>query len=353
MNSFITVCIIGKNEENCIKRCLDSVHKLDIPIVYTDTGSTDNTLAIASRYTNLIYHFEWCNDFSKARNYCAMQAPTEWIWFLDCDEYVTQADLSRLRGFCIEENNGIIGTVLQKDLYTLSGEQTFTLTRLGRIYHRRFCHYSGAVHEQILPRKEGGAVRYRDLDISLDHDGYKDHQVLISKCKRNSALLLQSLKEKEDPYLYYQLGKCYSTLGKPEAAADAFSKGLTFDLDPALFYVQSMVESYGYCLLDLKQYETALSFEGIYDTFAVNADFVFLMGLIYMNNARFTQAINEFKKATFFSACTVDGTNSYRAYYNIGVIYECLGQNKEAIANYQKCGGYAPAKARLEVISHG
>ncbi len=353
MSSFISVCIIGKNEENCIERCLKEIQKLDIPIVYTDTGSSDNTTAIASRYTDLIFHFDWCNDFSKARNFCAAQAPTDWVWVLDCDEYVTHADLAQLRNFCIDANAGIIGTVNQKDLYTLSGEQTFTLTRLGRIYHRRFCRYSGAVHEQILPIMTDDEIRYRDLDISLDHDGYRDPEILIAKCERNAALLVQALSEKEDPYLYYQLGKCYSTLGKPELAAEAFSKGLTFDLDPALFYVQSMVESYGYCLLDLKQYEAALSFEGIYDAFAVSADFVFLMGLIYMNNARFAQAIDEFKKATSFSRCVVDGTNSYRAFYNIGVIYECLGQKKEALANYQKCGAYAPATARLEVIRHG
>ena len=114
-----------------------------------------------------------------------------------------------------------------------------------------------------------------------------------------------------------------------------------------------MVESYGYCLLDLKQYDAALSFEGIYDAFAKNADFVFLMGLIYMNNARFTQAIEQFKKATTFASCTVDGANSYRAFYNAGVIYECLGRTKEAVANYNKCGDFAPAKSRLEVLTHG
>ncbi len=353
MNSFISVCIIGKNEEKCIERCLKAVTGLGLPIIYTDTGSLDRTVDIAAKYTDMLYHFKWCNDFSKARNFCAAQAPTDWIWVLDCDEYITNADLSQLRDFCCEANQTLIGTVSQKDIYHLAGEQTFTRTRLGRIYHRKSYEYSGNIHEQISPVSSENRVRYFDLNISVDHDGYSDPEILKSKCERNAVLLKEALTQKEDPYLYYQLGKCYTTLRQPELAAEAFSKGLTFDLDPALFYVQSMVESYGYCLLDLKQYEAALSFEGIYEAFSGNADFVFLMGLIYMNNARFAQAIEEFEKATTFSRCTVDGTNSYRAFYNIGVIYECLGQTKEAVTNYKKCGIFAPAKARLEVLTNG
>ena len=353
VDSFISVCIIGKNEENCIERCLKAVTALGLPVVYTDTGSSDRTAEIAAKYTNFTYRFEWCNDFSKARNFCASQAPTDWVWVLDCDEYITDADLSQLRSFCRETNREFIGTVSQKDLYTLAGEQTFTRTRLGRIYHRKYYEYAGNIHEQISPISSRTSVQYYDLNISVDHDGYSDPAVLKSKCERNAVLLKDALSQKEDPYLYYQLGKCYTTLQKPELAADAFSKGLTFDLDPALFYVQSMVESYGYCLLDLKQYETALSFEGIYDAFAVSCDFVFLMGLSYMNNARFSQAIKQFEKATAFSQSTVDGANSYRAFYNIGVIYECLGQTENAINNYKKCGTFAPAKARLEVLTHG
>lgn len=353
MNPFISVCLIGKNEEKCIERCLKEIQKLALPVIYTDTGSTDHTMDIARQYTGFIHHFEWCNDFSKARNFCAMQAPTDWIWFLDCDEYVTKADLSQLSSFCCDENALLIGTIRQKDIYTLNGERSFTTTRLGRVYNRKHYWYSGNVHEQLTSRRPDISCHYFDLEISLDHDGYSNPDVLADKCRRNAELLLAALARKEDPYLYYQLGKCYSTLGKPELAADAFSKGLSFDLDPALFYVQSLVEAYGYCLLELRQYEAALSFEGIYDSFAVNADFVFLMGLIYMNNALFDRAIEEFKKAASFSSSVVDGVNSYRAFYNIGVIYECMGHTREAVLNYSKCNGYPPALRRLEVLTGG
>ena len=105
--------------------------------------------------------------------------------------------------------------------------------------------------------------------------------------------------------------------------------------------------------MELKRYTLALTFENIYETFAVSADFVFLMGLIYMNNALFEQAISEFKKATTFRTSVAEGANSYRAYHNIGVIYECLGQIPKAITNYRKAGNYPPSQSRLEELSIG
>ena len=76
---------------------------------------------------------------------------------------------------------------------------------------------------------------------------------------------------------------------------------------------------------NLKRYKEALGLEGIYDVFSVRADFVFLMGLIYMNNGLLDEAVGQFKKAATMRESVVDGINSYRAYYNIGVIYECSG----------------------------
>ena len=112
-----------------------------------------------------------------------------------------------------------------------------------------------------------------------------------------------------------------------------------------------MVQSYGYSLLALKQYQKALSFTGIYDAFAINADFIFLMGLIYMNNAMFPEAISEFEKATKFKTCIVEGVNSYKAHYNKGVILECLGNIAEAVKSYRSCGAFAPARQRINLLN--
>ena len=135
-----------------------------------------------------------------------------------------------------------------------------------------------------------------------------------------------------------------------EKAYEWFNLGLSMDVEPALDYVQGMVESYGYCLLELKRFEEALQLEGIYDIFAVRADFVFLMGLIYMNNGLLDEAIREFKKSTSMEQFCLEGVNSYRSNYNIGVIYECSGHLDEARKYYRKCGGYEMARERLRLL---
>ncbi len=66
-----------------------------------------------------------------------------------------------------------------------------------------------------------------------------------------------------------------------------------------------------------------------------------------MNNARFDDAIREFTKATKTTAFSVEGTNSYRALYNIGVILEVTGRTSEAIEKYKTCGDYGPAVERV------
>ena len=358
----ISACIICKNEEQYIGKCIQALRALPVHIVVADTGSTDNTLSILEKLltsNDTLCHFEWCNDFSMARNFCAIQAQTDWIWMVDADEILTSCDSVVLHDFLEKkENVDKIGTILRKDAYPLQGEIAFATSRMGRIYNRNYYHYEGTIHEQLTPcncftDSSDTALQeicYVDLPLFFNHMGYETMETLRKKCKRNISLLETAFAAHKDPYLAYQLGQAYAALGEHQTAIHYFEIGLTFDLDPRLEYVQTMVQSYGYSLLALKQYQKALSFTGIYDAFATNADFIFLMGLIYMNNAMFSEAIAEFDKASLFKTCIVDGTNSYRASYNKGVILECLGRLPAAIKSYQACGSFQPALARLEVL---
>ena len=125
-----------------------------------------------------------------------------------------------------------------------------------------------------------------------------------------------------------------------QKANEYFGEALYYDLNPQLVYVQDMVESYGNCLLEAKEYEIALNLLGVYEEFSVSTDFVFLAGLIYMNNGYLKEAICEFEKAASRKICKMEGINSYMAWYNIGVIYECTGNREKAIKYYRKCGKY-------------
>ncbi len=82
----ISMCMIAKNEESVLKRCLDSYSGLFDEIIIVDTGSTDNTKNIAAGYTDKIYDFEWTGNFSEARNFAFSKASCDYIFSADADE---------------------------------------------------------------------------------------------------------------------------------------------------------------------------------------------------------------------------------------------------------------------------
>jgi len=344
----LSVCIIAKNEERHIGECLKRLSPYGFEIVLTDTGSTDRTLEIAGRYTDRLYHFDWCDDFGAARNFCLEKASHNRILSLDCDEYIETIDIPALDR-CMEQHPDLAGRILIRSRFLRSGQPAFEQTRVSRLADRRYFHFTGAIHEQLESRLPFRAKTVYDAPVTILHVGYDEREAdMQAKCRRNIALLEAQLdREGPDPYLYFQLGQSYRRLGDAERALESFDAGLSMEADPSLDYVKTMVESYGYTLLDLKRNKEALGLSALYDVFAVRADFVFLMGLIYMNNALFDNAVAEFKKSTTIKEFSVDGVNSYMANYNIGVIYECTGHTKKAREYYKKCGDYAPARARL------
>lgn len=86
----LTLCMIVKNEERYISRCLSSVQDIVDEIVIADTGSQDNTKDICKSFQARVFDFEWENDFAKARNYALQHAEGDWILMLDADEELDQ-----------------------------------------------------------------------------------------------------------------------------------------------------------------------------------------------------------------------------------------------------------------------
>ncbi|WP_337960803.1 hypothetical protein [Caloramator sp. mosi_1] len=112
-----------------------------------------------------------------------------------------------------------------------------------------------------------------------------------------------------------------------------------------------MIETYGYALINSGKYKDALEIQKYEKYYSFSADFSFLLGLIYMNNGLIDLSIKYFSKATQLGDGNIEGTNSYLAFYNLGVIYECLGLIEKAKEYYQKCNGYDLAVNRLKIIN--
>lgn len=348
----ISVCIIAKNEEARIEKCLASLKPYGFEIVVVDTGSADRTKEIASQYADKVLDFAWCDDFSAARNYSLQEASNDWTFMMDCDEWIKTIDVEELNYFR-KHHPDSVGAISRENLVTRDDQYVLNNTdHTERFFNRKLYHYTGIIHEQLTPIR-GTDFPCLLLHTTIEHSGYDmTEEQRIAKGQRNLTLLHKQLEqEPENPYVYYQLGKGYEIVQDYASACEYYGKGLCFDVDPSLAYVQAMVISYGNTLLLTGQKEAALGFEQIYDTFAVNADFVYLMGRIYMANEKYPQAIEQFYKATTYDTCKFNGANSFLAFYHIALICEKVGDNDNALAYYRECGDYPPAMEGIERLS--
>ena len=221
---------------------------------------------------------------------------------------------------------------------------------IARLFSRKLYHFAGRIHEQIVPLDTSSEPDYFDAPIYVTHVGYQGNDAYrTEKANRNLKLLLRELEaQPDDPYTLYQIGNSYFYSKQYAQAIPYFERAMELPLDTRLSYVHSIINLYGYCLINTKQFADALMLEAVYDDFKGDADYLFVLGLIYMNNAQFSKAIENFLSATKLPSSVVDGVNSYSAFYNVGVILECLGDKTNAISYYEKAGDYAPARAGIE-----
>ena len=93
----ISLCMIVRDEELALPRCLESVKGLFDEMIIVDTGSVDNTRRIAEEAAGKVYDFEWTDDFSAARNYSLSLAKGDWLMWLDADDVIESRDRELLK----------------------------------------------------------------------------------------------------------------------------------------------------------------------------------------------------------------------------------------------------------------
>lgn len=344
--SDISVCIITRDQEEKLRRCLKALAPYSWEIVVVDTGSSDKSRETALEEGAKLFEFRWIDDFSAAKNFAASKATNDIILFLDSDEALRPFDADTLVKE-IEACPGGLGRI--KCVNSISDGTRQLEEYISRIYDRRLWHYEGRIHEQLTGNE---SPLFYESCLVMDHDGYSlDPEEMEKKTERNRRLLLAELKDApEDAYILYQLGKTEYFAGEYDKAAVYLGRALEEDIDPALSYISDCVESYGYSLIKCGRAEDALAFVNIYEFFGHTADFQFLMGLIYMNNGLFDNAVEEFEKAAVNPDARARDIGEYSAYFNAGVVRECMGDKESAAAYYRKCGDYEKAKERLKAI---
>ena len=164
MAATISLCMIVRNEEKVLARCLESVRGCVDEIVIVDTGSSDATKEIAARYTDRIYDFEWIDDFSAARNYAFEQATGDYLLWLDADDVLLPADAAALRRYKDEQLAGCDVVMLRYNTaFDELGRPTFFFYR-ERLIRRTLPHrWVGRVHEVVV---HSGAVAYAEIAVT-------------------------------------------------------------------------------------------------------------------------------------------------------------------------------------------
>lgn len=351
----ISVCIIAKNEEDKIEKCLAPLMPYNFEIIVVDTGSTDRTKEIASKYTDLVYDFEWVNDFSAARNYSLKKASHNYVLVLDCDEFLTDIDIDGIYQ-AIEAHPRGVGMLLRHSYYDSEGRRSSYPDRVERLFHRRYYHYNLSIHEQVSDINTNSTYYDRyDIPLTVDHVGYcGGMESMLQKVERNNSLLFKEVeKHPDDPYFYFQIGQSYNSISDYENAYIYYKKAFELPINPKQPWLPVMVQAYIRAMNATGRSKEAVDFfEPLYDLFADDAGFLCGIGASYMIINQPLKAMPSFVKALQAPNVREEGVNTYIPFYNIGLINELLGNLPAAVSFHQKAAayGYPLAIDRLNIL---
>lgn len=280
----VSLCMIVKNEEDVLERCLNSVHGAVDEIIIADTGSADRTKEIAARFTDKLYDFVWEDDFSAARNFSYSHATMDYIMWLDADDIILPEDRNKL--IILKETlPADTKTVMMKynTGFDNQGKATFSCYRERLSRRDAGFRWKEAVHEYL--DVTGDRVMN---DICVTHA--KPHN--RSSDGRNLAIYEKSIAKGVElsPRGMYYYARELKDNGRYSQAAEYFRKFL----NSGLGWVEDNISACGdlaVCFLEMSKPEEALlslfrSFD--YDT--PRAEICCMLGYFYKKRANYKQA---------------------------------------------------------------
>ena len=340
----ISVCIITKNEEERIEKCLAPLVPYNFEIIVVDTGSTDRTKEIALKYTDLVYDFEWINDFSAARNFSLKKASHNYVLILDSDEFLTEIDIEGIYKE-IEAHPRSVGMLLRYSYFDDDNGMSHAFPdRVERLFHKRYYHYTLSIHEQVADIKTNSTYFERyDIPLTVDHVGYcGGMESMRKKAERNNELLFKEIeKHPDDPYFYFQVGQSYNAISDYENSYIYYKKAFELPINPEQPWLPIMANAYIHAMNATGRSEEAITFfEPLYDLFAGSSTFLCSFGAAYLKLNQPMKAMMEFVKATQIPTEREPGSNTYLPFYNIGLVNEMLGNIDSALSFYKRSAEY-------------
>ncbi len=220
----LAAVMIVKNEEQHLTRCLSSVRTCVDEIIIVDTGSTDNTVAIAEQFGAKVFHRIWNDDFAAARNESLTHTDAEWVLYIDADEVLTNVDRFPLRRL-LTESSDVAAFGLQ--ISPLIGWMPYTDFRLWR--HDPEIKFVGDIHETTLPDirrlADERGQRLQPIPLHMQHLGYESDQT--KKHLRNLPLLERQLETTPRKInILGQLGRIHASLGNHDEAEQLLQRAV-------------------------------------------------------------------------------------------------------------------------------
>ncbi len=214
----ISACYIVKNEAKNLAKSIKSLKAQVNEIVVVDTGSTDNTIAVARKFRAKVYSFPWQDDFSKARNFALSKAKGDWLILLDADEYFTAKTAGNIRQVIrqAKQADGLLIQMVNYDVDKAEIQDYFYQLRIVR--NQQGLHYEGKIHEE-LKLSDGKSMKFFRITpemLEIYHTGYAS-SVSRQKLERNLKLLQQAVDNgQSEADLARYFCDCYLGLGDME-----------------------------------------------------------------------------------------------------------------------------------------
>ncbi len=300
----LSVCLIVKNEERFLGKCLESVKSAAYQIVVVDTGSTDRTVEIAQEFGAEIYHFTWNDNFSDARNAALEHATGDWILMVDADEELSAESIPLLQQELLNPQ-----AIAYRVAITDKNREEEGGTFVPRLYRNApGLFYIGRVHEQIFAaievrRREWG-LENKLSPVSLIHYGYTE--VLVkerNKVERNLRLLEKAVEElPEEPNLLMNYGLELVRSGRLEEGLEQYREAFeVLSAQPRDLIVPELRETllvrYSTHLLDAKRHAEVIRLgqSPLAQMDVLPASFHFAVALAQVELKQYREAVEQLK----------------------------------------------------------
>lgn len=351
----LSLCMIVKNEAATLPKCLISVKDVVDEMVVLDTGSSDRTPEIAAMYGATVHHFQWCNDFSAARNAAMQHVTGDWILVLDADETLTPEIVPQLKSV-IESAEYLLVNLVRHEV----GAEQSPYSLVSRLFRRhpqiRFSRpYHALVDDsiaEILTQEPHWQIGYLE-GVAILHQGYQKNAIAQgNKHAKAEAAMSEFLKtHPHDPYVCSKLGALYVETGKIDQGMELLQRGIAageenyeilYELHYHLGIAYNRLQNSRQAIF---HYQAAIKLP-IYPMLKLGA---------YNNLGNLFKVAGDLQgaKIAYETALKID-PNFVVGYYNLGMTLKALGLFTDAIRAYQKAiklkPNYAEAYQNLGVV---